>query len=69
MARMAIGFEAFKNGCTRGDLERGALPLGQCTGLIDDTPSVAKVIDRIVDEAETTRTRLEQVFESPVAVS
>ena len=69
MARMAIGFEAFKNGCTRGDLERGALPLGQCTGLIDDTPAVAEVIDRIVKEAETTRTRLEQVFESPVAVS
>ena len=68
MARMAIGFEAFKNGCTRGDLERGALPLGQCTGLIDDTPAVAEVIDRIVKEGETTRTRLERVFESAVAV-
>jgi len=68
MARMAIGFEAFKNGCTRGDLERGVLPLGQCTGLINDTPAVAEVIDRIVNEAETTQTRLDQVFESPVAV-
>jgi len=68
MARMAIGFEAFKNGCTRGDLERGVLPLGQCTGLIDDTPAVAEVVDRIVKEAETTRARLEQVFQSAVAV-
>ncbi len=58
MARMAIGFEAFKNGCTQGDLDRGVLPLGQCTGLIDDTPSVADVINRIVNEAETAQTRL-----------
>ena len=33
MARMAIGFDAFKKGCTDGDVERGVLPLGQCTGL------------------------------------
>ena len=52
MARMAIGFDAFKKGCTDGDLERGVLPLGQCTGLIDDTPTVAEVVSRIVAEAE-----------------
>ena len=68
MARMAIGFEAFKQGCTQGDLDRGVLPLGQCTGLIDDTPTVADVINRVVDEAETTRGRLDTVFESKVAI-
>jgi enoyl-[acyl-carrier protein] reductase II len=68
MARMAIGFEAFKNGCTQGDLERGVLPLGQCTGLIDDTPTVAAVIDRIVREAEAATNRLEQTIRHPVAV-
>jgi enoyl-[acyl-carrier protein] reductase II len=52
MARMAIGFDAFKKGCTEGDLENGVLPLGQCTGLISDTPTVAEVIGRIVAEAE-----------------
>jgi len=52
MARMAIGFDAFKKGCTDGDIERGVLPLGQCTGLIDDTPTVAEVISRTVAEAE-----------------
>jgi enoyl-[acyl-carrier protein] reductase II len=52
MARMAIGFDAFKKGCTDGDVEHGVLPLGQCTGLIDDTPTVAEVISRTVAEAE-----------------
>jgi NAD(P)H-dependent flavin oxidoreductase YrpB (nitropropane dioxygenase family) len=52
MARMAIGFDAFKKGCTDGDVERGVLPLGQCTGLINDTPTVAEVIGRTVTEAE-----------------
>jgi len=52
MARMAIGFDAFKKGCTEGDMDRGVLPLGQCTGLIDDTPTVAEVIGRTVAEAE-----------------
>ncbi len=52
MARMAIGFDAFKKGCTDGDVERGVLPLGQCTGLINDTPTVAEVIARTVTEAE-----------------
>jgi enoyl-[acyl-carrier protein] reductase II len=68
MARMAIGFEAFKNGCTRGDLERGVLPLGQCTGLIGDTPTVAEVIGRIVREAEDASARLAAAAGSPVAV-
>ncbi len=57
MARMAIGFDAFKIGCTEGDMERGVLPLGQCTGLIDDTPTVAEVIDRIVTEADAALER------------
>ncbi len=57
MARMAIGFDAFKKGCTEGDVERGVLPLGQCTGLMTDTPTVAEVINRTVAEAETALDR------------
>ena len=68
MARMAIGFAAFKNGCTRGDLERGVLPLGQCTGLIDDTPTVAEVMRRIVDQAERSQASLDRAFGSEAAV-
>ena len=58
MARMAIGFDAFKKGCTEGDVERGVLPLGQCTGLMTDTPTVAEVINRTVAEAETALARV-----------
>jgi enoyl-[acyl-carrier protein] reductase II len=58
MARMAIGFDAFKKGCTEGDMERGVLPLGQCTGLINDTPTVAEVISRTVAEAEQALSRV-----------
>jgi len=58
MARMAIGFDAFRDGCTTGDVDRGVLPLGQCAGLMDDTPTVAEVMERIVREAEQVAGRL-----------
>ncbi len=58
MARMAIGFDAFREGCVTGDVERGVLPLGQCTGIIGDTPPVAEVIERMVAEAERAAARL-----------
>jgi len=51
MARMAIGFEAFRLGTIEGDNERGVLPIGQVSGIIHDTPSVKEVIERIVKEA------------------
>ncbi len=68
MARMAIGFEAFKQGCTSGDLEHGVLPLGQCTGLIGDTPPVAEVIARIIGEAEAAAERVERVTAHPAPI-
>jgi len=58
MARMAIGFEAFKRGTIDGDNDRGVLPLGQVAGIIQDTPTVAEVIRRIVDEAAAAQQSL-----------
>ncbi len=58
MARMAIGFDAFRKGCTDGDLDHGVLPLGQCTGLMDDTPTVAELMNRIMREAECSFDRI-----------
>jgi len=52
MARMAIGFRAFELGTVAGDNSRGVLPLGQVTGLIHDTRTVAEVLERVVAEAE-----------------
>jgi enoyl-[acyl-carrier protein] reductase II len=59
MARMANGFTAFRIGTTEGDADRGVLPLGQVTGLIDDTPSVAELMTRIVADAEAVCSRME----------
>lgn len=41
-----------------GHLETGILPTGQVVGLIDELPTVAQVIERIMDEADATLRRL-----------
>jgi NAD(P)H-dependent flavin oxidoreductase YrpB (nitropropane dioxygenase family) len=46
--------EVYKAGVLDGDLEGGVFSGGQVTGLIDDLPSCAELIERIVDEARTT---------------
>lgn len=65
MARMAIGFDAFKDGCVTGDVDHGVLPLGQCAGLMADTPTVAEVIHRIVADAEQITSRLADSVPQP----
>lgn len=42
-----------------GSLDFGVMASGQVVGVIDDLPTVAEVIERIVKEAETTIGRLE----------
>lgn len=44
----ARGRKVFEN----GDLEAGIWSVGQCQGLIDDIPTVAELVDRMVAEAE-----------------
>ncbi|MGD0592810.1 MAG: nitronate monooxygenase [Acidimicrobiales bacterium] len=41
-----------------GKLEAGVLPTGQVTGLIDELPSVAELVERIMAEAAETLNRL-----------
>lgn len=41
-----------------GELDAGILPTGQVVGVIDDLPSAAEVVDRIIAEAESTLDRL-----------
>jgi NAD(P)H-dependent flavin oxidoreductase YrpB (nitropropane dioxygenase family) len=41
-----------------GDAEVGILPTGQVVGAIDDLPSVAQLLERIMDEADATLSRL-----------
>ncbi len=41
-----------------GDVEVGILPTGQVVGVIDELPTVAELLERIMDEADRTLTRL-----------
>ena len=47
-----------KTAMTDGDPVHGYLPSGTVAGVIDDRPSCAALIERIVAEAEATLSRL-----------
>ena len=51
MARMAIGFDAFKAGTMDGDNKKGVLPIGQVAGIMTRTLTVKQIIDSIIKEA------------------
>jgi NAD(P)H-dependent flavin oxidoreductase YrpB (nitropropane dioxygenase family) len=42
-----------------GDVDAGVMPTGQAVGLIDDLPTVAELIARIIAEADATLAKLE----------
>ena len=52
LARMANAFMAFKLSMEQGNLEKGVFLMGQVTGIINDTPTVSEVMERIVSQAE-----------------
>ncbi len=61
LAQLAMAANApmlIKAALVDGHPEVGVLPTGQVTGLIDEIPTVAEVIARIVAEAEATLARL-----------
>jgi NAD(P)H-dependent flavin oxidoreductase YrpB (nitropropane dioxygenase family) len=61
LAQMAMAANApmlIKAALVDGRPDVGVLPTGQVTGVVDELPSVAELIDRIVAEAETTLDRL-----------
>jgi len=69
MARMAIGFAAFRAGTIDGDNTRGVLPLGQVAGLISETLPAAEIVRRIVDEAGVVGQRVHGVLALPAPAS
>jgi nitronate monooxygenase len=56
-----ISGEAGVTGWQVGNVDKGILPAGQVIGLIDDIPTVADLIKRIVDEAAESRDRLNKL--------
>jgi len=61
-AYLANASKAFQLATEEGNLEKGVLPVGQCTGLIHDEPSVKELLDRIVQEAEAIEKRMAGIF-------
>jgi enoyl-[acyl-carrier protein] reductase II len=49
-----IGEGRPRKGMFEGDLEEGVLEIGQVSGMIDDIPTAAEVVQRIVAEYEST---------------
>jgi NAD(P)H-dependent flavin oxidoreductase YrpB (nitropropane dioxygenase family) len=61
LAQMAMAASApmmTRAALVEGRLDAGILPTGQNVGVIDELPTVAELIERIVDEAEATLARL-----------
>jgi len=58
LARQAVGNMKHMKALKEGDVEEGILFAGQCCGGINDIPSVQGLIDRIIEEAESTLERV-----------
>ena len=55
LALIANAFMAFRLSMEQGNLEKGVFLMGQVTGIINDTPTVAEVMKRIVAQAEDVK--------------
>ena len=55
MARMAIGFDAFKSGTMDGDNKKGVLPIGQAAGIMTETLTVKQIINNLIKEAKAAQ--------------
>jgi enoyl-[acyl-carrier protein] reductase II len=53
-----LGTGRARAGMLEGDLENGELEIGQVAGLIDDIPSVAHLMTRLLDQYDSTLSRM-----------
>ncbi len=58
LAYLAKGFKGFRLSMVEGDTDEGVYPIGQVTGLINDVPTVAELMQRIVAEAREAQQKL-----------
>lgn len=63
MAYLANAFKDFQVAMKEGDMNSGVLPLGQVSELVDDVPTVAELIERLVSEAESAQQRVCRMFQ------
>lgn len=62
LAFLASAFKEIKSATEEGDTKTGVLPVGQVTGLIHDEPSVAELVERIIDQARAQQRKLNDQF-------
>jgi enoyl-[acyl-carrier protein] reductase II len=58
LARLANGSERIRLATEDGDSQRGVLPAGQVTGLINDIPFVSELMEKMVDQAEIIQKKM-----------
>jgi len=56
--KVFLGRARAKRGMFKGDLEQGELEIGQVSGLIDEIMSVSEIVDSILREFNSCKTRL-----------
>ncbi|WP_223253445.1 NAD(P)H-dependent flavin oxidoreductase [Chromobacterium amazonense] len=61
LALFGAATESIRLAIQDGDHEKGVQLIGQTQGLIDDVPTVAELLARIMDEAQACRARLAQL--------
>ena len=63
LTKMAAGADRVARAMLEGDADLGAMPAGQVSGRIEDIPSAAELIERIIMETEDVVQSLrEKVF-------
>jgi enoyl-[acyl-carrier protein] reductase II len=62
LAHMAMAFEHIQKATEQGDIERGVLPVGQVMGLLNDEPTVAQIMARMVQDAIERQKKLTKIF-------
>ncbi len=58
LARMANAYRPVQRCLEEGNVKQGVLLLGQVTGIVHDTPGVAELITRIIDEAGSAQQKI-----------
>jgi nitronate monooxygenase len=54
--------EAGREGWQAGNLEKGIMPVGQAIGRVKDVPTVAELMERILEEAKEVKGKLDGLF-------
>jgi len=54
--------KAGREGWLAGNIDQGMMPVGQVVGRITDVPTVAELVERIIEEAKNVKDKLDKLF-------